>query len=45
MRPNLNREKLSVVAYAFHPSYCRKCKVGGWLSRLARAKAKTVSPK
>jgi hypothetical protein len=38
--PNLNGKKLDMVVWAYHPSKCRKHKIGGFWT-----KSKTLSPK
>jgi hypothetical protein len=38
-------KKLGMMAHTCCPSYERKCKTGGYLSRLAWAKSGTLSPK
>jgi hypothetical protein len=40
VRPHLNRERLGLVVYAYHPSDGRKHEIRWW-SRLAWAKSKT----
>jgi hypothetical protein len=42
-RSHLNGKKLGVVACTCHPRTSRKLKIGGWQSRLAWAKSKTLS--
>jgi hypothetical protein len=42
---HLNGKKLGVMAHACHPSYGRKCKIGGSQSMPDWAINKTLSPK
>jgi hypothetical protein len=39
VRPHLDGKKLGMVAHVCHPSYSRKCKIGGLLSRMEWARS------
>jgi hypothetical protein len=44
-RAHVNGKKLGMVVHAYHPSYKRKCKIGGSWFRAAWAKSESLSPK